>query len=57
MDNNTTPINPKNLLTIAAFAKSKGVKRQTVYNWIKEEKVKKVEFLTKTFVDISTYQD
>lgn len=49
-----TPINPANLATVAEFAKSQCVERQTVYNWIKDGKVKMVTFLGKSFVDKST---
>lgn len=47
-------INPANLMTAADYAKFIGVERQTVYNWIKEGKIKQVEFLGKSFVDKST---
>jgi len=48
------PINPANLMTVQDYAKYIGVERQTVYNWIKEGSIKKVEFLGKAFVDKST---
>jgi excisionase family DNA binding protein len=47
-------INPANLMTVADYAKFIRVERQTVYNWIKEGKIKQVEFLGKSFVDKST---
>jgi excisionase family DNA binding protein len=47
-------INPANLMTVQDYAKFIGVERQTVYNWIKEGKLKQVEFLGKSFVDKST---
>jgi excisionase family DNA binding protein len=47
-------LNPTNLLTVENYAKSNAVTRQTVYNWIKEGKIKKVKFLGKSFVDKST---
>ena len=49
-------INPKNLMTVVDYAKSIGKERQTIYNWIKEKKIKKVNFLGKSFVDISTFK-
>jgi|GEM_PF-1981181 len=49
-------INPANLATVAIFAKQKGVERQTVYNWIKDGRIKQVTFLGKSFVDKSTFQ-
>lgn len=48
-------INPANLLTVQEFAAREGVKRQTVYFWIKEKKVKKVSFLGKSWIDKSTF--
>lgn len=47
-------INPANLMTVADYARFMGVERQTVYNWIKDKKLKQVEFLGKSFVDKST---
>lgn len=47
----------QNLLSVEDFAKLKGVTPQTVYNWIKEGRVKRVEFLKKAFVDKSTYKE
>lgn len=47
-------VNPANLATVADYAKMMGVERQTVYNWIKEGKIKQVTFLNKSFVDKST---
>lgn len=55
MKTETLP-NPVNLATAADFAKTKGVERQTVYNWIKDGRIKKVTFLGKSFVDKSTFQ-
>lgn len=51
---NRNVINPANLMTVQDYAKYIGVERQTVYNWIKEGTIKKVEFLGKSFVDKST---
>lgn len=49
-------INPANLMTVNDYAAHKGVKRQTVFNWVKDGKVKKVKFLGKEFIDKSTLQ-
>ena len=46
--------NPVNLMTVENYAKDNSVTRQTVYNWIKEGKIKQVNFLGKSFVDKST---
>ncbi len=51
-----TKINPLNLATVADFAKQKCVERQTVYNWIKDGRIKQVTFLGKSFVDKSTFK-
>jgi len=48
------PPNPANLLTVGKYAKDNGITRQTVYNWVKEDKIKMVTFLGKSFVDKST---
>lgn len=45
----------QNLVTINKFASEKMVSRQTIYNWIKEGRVKQVEFLGKKFIDRSTF--
>lgn len=47
-------INPANLMTVQEYAAFIGVKRQTVYNWIKEGNIKQVQFLGKSFVDKTT---
>lgn len=44
------------LLTVEQYAKLMGVTRQTIYNWIKDEKVKTVSFLGKDLIDKSTYR-
>lgn len=49
-------INPSNLLAIKDYARFMGVERQTVYNWIKSGKVKRVEFIGKPFIDKSSYK-
>lgn len=50
----TAVINPANLMSVNDFAKTQGVDRRTIYNWIGEGKVKQVEFLNKKWVDKST---
>lgn len=52
MDNKK--IDPKNLMTVVDYARHKGVTRQTVYNHLKEGRIKTVKFLGKTFIDKST---
>lgn len=47
-------INPQYLMTVVDFAKEQGVDRRTIYNWIKEGKVKQVDFLKKSWIDKST---
>lgn len=54
--NTETKINPANLRTVDQFAKDQKVVRQTVYNWIKEGRIKQVTFLGKSFVDKSTFK-
>ena len=49
-------INPVNLITVENYAKEEKVSRQSVYNWIKEGKIKQVTFLGKSFLDKSTKQ-
>lgn len=49
-------VNPKNLCTIQDYAKMQGKTIQTIYNWLKEGKVKKVTFLGKEFIDRTTYR-
>lgn len=43
-----------NLLTVNDYAVLMGVKRQTIFNWVKSGKLKKVKFLGKEFIDKST---
>lgn len=54
MDNKK--INPQDLMTVNDFARRHGVTRQTVFNWVKDGKVKKAAFLGKEFIDKSTLQ-
>lgn len=49
-------ISIQNLMTVDEFAKFKGVTIQTVYNWLKETKVKQVDFKGKKFIDKSTFK-
>jgi len=49
-------INPNNLFTVADYARLQGKTVQTIYNWLKEGKVKTVTFLGREFVDKSTYR-
>lgn len=49
-------INPQNLSTINDYHKLMGVSLQTVYRWLKDGKVKKIEFLGREFIDRSTYK-
>lgn len=44
-------------MTVEEFAKFKGVTIQTVYNWLKDNRVKQVDFKGKKFIDKSTYKD
>lgn len=43
-----------NLITVNDYAVLMGVKRQTIFNWVKSGKLKKVKFLGKEFIDKST---
>lgn len=49
-------INPNNLYSIPDYARIQGKTIQTIYNWLKEGKVKTVTFLGKEFIDKSTYK-
>jgi len=46
----------QNLITKPFYAVERGVTLQTVYNWIKEGKVKTVQFMGHEYIDRSTYQ-
>lgn len=46
----------QNLVTKPNYAAERGVSLQTVYNWIKEGKVKTVIFMGHEYIDRSTYQ-
>lgn len=48
------PVKINNLCTIEKFAKEQNVSVQTVYNWLKKGKVKRVEFLGHEYIDRST---
>lgn len=51
------PVVIQNLITKPNYAIERGVSLQTVYNWIKDGKVKTVEFMGHEYVDRSTYRD
>lgn len=53
---NEIKINPANLTTVNEFATHHGVKRQTIFNWVKSGRVSKVKFLGKEFIDKSTFK-
>lgn len=44
-------------MTVNDFAASVGKTRQTVFNWVKENKVSKVTFLGREWIDKSTLKD
>lgn len=43
-------------MTVNNYAESMSITRQTVFNWVKEGKLKKVKFLGKEFIDKSTFK-
>jgi hypothetical protein len=45
-------IGNKNYLEIKDYAKSKGVTIQTIYNWIKEKKVKERRLMGKILIEL-----
>lgn len=47
----------KNLATKSEFAKERGVSLQTVYNWIKDKRLKEVQFMGHKFIDRSTFTE
>jgi len=49
------PIKIQNLVTKPNYAVERGISLQTVYNWIKDGKIKTVEFMGHEYVDRSTY--
>lgn len=50
-------IKAENLMTAAKYATTQGVDRRTIYNWIKNGLVEKVEYLGKSWIDISTKKE
>lgn len=46
----------QNLMTIGDYAKDKGVTIQTIYNWVKEGRVKTVNLYGKSLIDITTFR-
>lgn len=57
MDKNLKTIKIQNLVTKPNYAIERGVTIQTVYNWIKEGKIKTIEFMGVEFLDRSTFND
>lgn len=53
----TEKIITSNLMTVNAYAIHKEVTRQTVFNWVKDGRLKKVKFLGKEFIDKSTFKE
>ena len=47
-------INAKNLMSVNDYALHVGKTRQTIFNWVKDGKVKKVNYLGKEWIDKST---
>lgn len=54
METTKKTINPGNLMSVQDYADFAKVKRQTVYNWINDGIIERVEFLGKSWVDKST---
>lgn len=57
MSENLKTIKIQNLVTKPKYAEERRVTIQTIYNWIKEGKVKVVEFMGHEYIDRSTYVD
>jgi excisionase family DNA binding protein len=53
----TTKIITSNLMTVNDYAVLMDVTRQTVFNWVKDGRLKKVKFLGKEFIDKSTFKE
>lgn len=49
-------INPNNLYSVNDYAKLMGKSVQTIYNWLRDGRVKTVIFRGKEFIDKSTYR-
>lgn len=47
----------QNLVTKNNYAIERGVTLQTVYNWIKDGKVRTIEFMGHEYIDRTTYRD
>lgn len=47
----------QNLVTKPNYATERGVSLQTIYNWIKDGKVKVIEFMGHEYIDRSTFRD
>jgi hypothetical protein len=50
------PIKIQNLVTKPNYAVERGVSLQTIYNWIKEGRIKTVEFMGHEYIDRSTFR-
>lgn len=57
MSENLKTIKIQNLVTKPKYVEERRVTIQTIYNWIKEGKVKVVEFMGHEYIDRSTYVD
>lgn len=57
MEKKQEPINPKNLMTVNDYAVLIGKTRQTVFNMVKDGRVKKVPYLGKEWIDKSTERE
>lgn len=55
MKNKNIKVDPRNLISINEYASQSGKTVQTIYNWLKEGKIKKIKFLGKDFIDKSSY--
>lgn len=44
-------------MTVNDYAVLMDVTRQTVFNWVKDGRLKKVKFLGKEFIDKSTFKE
>lgn len=47
-------VNKADLISVSDYAKSRGISRQTVYNWISEKKIKAEDVAGVMFVIISS---
>lgn len=49
-------INPNNLVTISNLQKEWNITRTTIYNWLNNGTISKVEYLGMNFIDKSTFK-